>query len=65
MSGFKFRLQQKLNLSTHPIVRDIDYERDAASHKAADNDCGREWTCQCGACRIVRRASSTPREDQG
>lgn len=24
-------------------------------HRAADNRCGREWSCQCGSCRRARQ----------
>lgn len=27
----------------------------ASSHADADRDCGRAWSCQCGACRITRK----------
>jgi hypothetical protein len=30
----------------------------AKKHAAADRACGREWTCQCGACRRTRVLSA-------
>ena len=29
----------------------------AAEHRLADEACGREWSCACGACNTIRAAS--------
>jgi len=31
-------------------------QKTANEHASADKNCGRAWVCQCGACRIIRRA---------
>ena len=48
----------KHNPSLKFCVCDACAMRTAASHVDADEACGRDWTCNCGACRHARELTA-------